>query len=46
MPFDVIAGTTKLREQIESGVSIKEIAASWTAGEEDFAQRRKPYLLY
>jgi len=46
LPFDVIAGTTKLREQIESGFSIEEIAASWRAGEEDFAERRKPYLLY
>jgi uncharacterized protein YbbC (DUF1343 family) len=46
LPFDVIAGATKLREQIESGVSIEEIAASWRAGAEDFAERRRPYLLY
>lgn len=46
LPFDVIAGTTKLREQIESGVSVQEIAASWGTGEKEFAQRRKPYLLY
>lgn len=45
-PFDVIAGTAKLREQIESGASIEEIAASWEAGEKEFAERRKPYLLY
>lgn len=46
LPFDVIAGTTKLREQIESGVSLEDIAASWHAGEQDFAERRRPYLLY
>ncbi|MFN0107821.1 MAG: exo-beta-N-acetylmuramidase NamZ domain-containing protein [Blastocatellia bacterium] len=46
LPFDVIAGTTKLREQIEGGVSLEEIAASWQAGEKDFAERRRPYLLY
>ncbi|MEK7830122.1 MAG: DUF1343 domain-containing protein, partial [Acidobacteriota bacterium] len=46
MPFDVIAGTTKLREQIEGGVSLEDIAASWQAGEKDFAERRRPYLLY
>ncbi|HEY8462110.1 MAG TPA: DUF1343 domain-containing protein [Blastocatellia bacterium] len=46
LPFDVIAGTTKLREQIENGISIKDIADSWRAGEEEFAERRKPYLLY
>src|SRR5215468_1935374 len=45
-PIDVIAGTTKLRGQMESGVSVEEIAASWKAGEEEFAERRKPYLLY
>jgi uncharacterized protein YbbC (DUF1343 family) len=45
-PFDVIAGTAKLRGQIESGASIEEIAASWEAGEKEFAERRKPYLLY
>jgi uncharacterized protein YbbC (DUF1343 family) len=46
LPFDVIAGTAKLREQIESGISIEEIAASWMAGEAHFAERRRPYLLY
>lgn len=46
LPFDVIAGTTKLRGQIESGVSVEEIAASWKAGEQEFAERRKSYLLY
>ncbi len=46
LPFDVIAGTAKLRGQIEDGVSIEEIAQSWEAGESDFAERRRPYLLY
>ncbi len=46
LPFDVIAGTTKLREQIESRASVEEIAASWEGGEKEFAERRKPYLLY
>ncbi len=46
LPFDVIAGTAKLREQIESGASIEEIARSWEAGEREFAERRRPYLLY
>jgi uncharacterized protein YbbC (DUF1343 family) len=46
LPFDVIAGTTGLREQIESGASIEEIAASWRAGEAEFAARREKYLLY
>jgi uncharacterized protein YbbC (DUF1343 family) len=45
-PFDVISGTTKLREQIESGVSVEEIAKSWEAGVNEFLERRAPYLLY
>jgi uncharacterized protein YbbC (DUF1343 family) len=46
LPFDVIAGTAKLREQIEDGATIEEIARSWEAGEREFAERRLPYLLY
>ena len=46
MPFDVIAGTTRLREQIEGGASLEDIAGSWQGGENDFAERRRPYLLY
>jgi uncharacterized protein YbbC (DUF1343 family) len=46
LPFDVIAGTSKLREQIESGASVEQIAESWEEDEKKFAQRRAPYLLY
>ncbi|HKX26361.1 MAG TPA: DUF1343 domain-containing protein [Blastocatellia bacterium] len=46
LPFDVIAGTSKLREQIESGESVEAIAASWKAGEKVFLERRAPYLIY
>lgn len=45
-PFDVIAGTLRLREQIEAGVSVAEIAASWEAGSENFSALSKPYQLY
>lgn len=45
-PFDVIHGSTKLRETFEAGVSIKDIKDSWKAGEENFRQLRKKYLLY
>lgn len=46
LPFDVIAGTTRLREQLESGASVDELAVSWRGDEEAFAERRRPYLLY
>src|SRR5262249_32767280 len=45
-PFDVIAGTSALREAIEAGTSPDEIAASWRAGEEAFRRQRRPCLLY
>lgn len=46
LPFDVIAGGSTLREQIESGMRIEDIAASWEADEALFRERRRPYLLY
>jgi uncharacterized protein YbbC (DUF1343 family) len=45
-PFDVIAGTNKLREAIERGDSIERIAESWTARLEEFKQVRERFLLY
>lgn len=44
--FDVIAGGSTLREQIERGASVAEIAASWEADEAKFAEMRAPHLLY
>lgn len=46
LPFDVIAGTNRLRDQIESGVKVDEIAKSWREDEESFDEQRRPYLLY
>lgn len=45
-PFDVIAGTTKIREAFEQGISITEIKASWKNDEESFRRLREKYLLY
>lgn len=45
-PFDVIAGTDKLRLMIESGVALDEIVASWGADLSEFAKLREKYLLY
>lgn len=44
--FDKLAGTDRLRQQIESGVPEAEIRAGWAAGLKDFLRRREPYLLY
>jgi uncharacterized protein YbbC (DUF1343 family) len=45
-PFDVIAGTSALREAIESGRPLDEIERSWSDGIEAFRRLRAPHLLY
>jgi uncharacterized protein YbbC (DUF1343 family) len=45
-PFDVIAGTSSIREGIEAGTSLESLQTSWREGLEEFKQVRKNYLLY
>ena len=45
-PFDVISGTTKLREQIERGDSLDAIIESWQPRLDEFRAVRERYLLY
>ncbi|HEY8224124.1 MAG TPA: DUF1343 domain-containing protein [Pyrinomonadaceae bacterium] len=45
-PFDVIAGTDKIRMAFEQGVSLKEIEARWQPTLEEFGHTRKQYLMY
>lgn len=45
-PFDVIAGTTKLREAFERGNELKEIKREWQNEVENFKIIREKYLLY
>lgn len=44
--FDTLAGSTRLREQIEQGLSHEEIRASWKQDLEEFLKIRNKYLLY
>ncbi len=44
--FDTLAGTDKLRLQIEKGVSLGEIRKSWEEGLNSFKEKRKKSLLY
>jgi uncharacterized protein YbbC (DUF1343 family) len=44
--FDTLAGTRKLREQIESGMSAEEIRETWKEELEAFGKIRGRYLLY
>lgn len=45
-PFDVIAGTDKLRNQIVKNTPVKKIEASWRKSLSLFMKIRKKYLLY
>ena len=45
-PFDVIAGTTKIREAIEQGSTLEDIQASWQEPLTEFRRMRDEYLLY
>ncbi len=44
--FNRIAGTPSLKEQLKSGLTIKEIKASWQEGLVEFKKTREKYLIY
>ncbi|HZE64896.1 MAG TPA: DUF1343 domain-containing protein [Pyrinomonadaceae bacterium] len=45
-PFDVIAGTTKIREGIEQGTALSALQESWQPELADFKKLREAFLLY
>jgi uncharacterized protein YbbC (DUF1343 family) len=45
-PFDVIAGTSSVREAIETGSTIEDIQRGWSEGLNAFKEVRERYLLY
>jgi uncharacterized protein YbbC (DUF1343 family) len=45
-PFDLIAGTSALREAIERGDSLEQIERSWRDPLEEFKSKREKFLLY
>lgn len=44
--FDKVMGTARVRDALESGRPVRDIAAGWDAELLKFAEVRKPYLLY
>ena len=44
--FDKLAGTSKLREQIQKGMNEDQIRATWKQDLDEFMLKRKRYLLY
>ena len=45
-PFDVIAGTSRIREVIESGGSVEDLWSWWAPNLNDFKKLRESYLSY
>jgi uncharacterized protein YbbC (DUF1343 family) len=46
LPFDILSGSNQLREQIEAGMPVDEIANSWRSSHDSFMAVRDPYLIY
>ena len=46
MPIDILAGSPTLRRLIERQVPLSDVVDGWRSGETDFADARRPYLLY
>jgi uncharacterized protein YbbC (DUF1343 family) len=46
LPFDILAGSSELREQIDAGVAAETIARSWEPGVAAFEQVRGRFLIY
>jgi len=46
LPFDILAGSSELREHIEAGVTAEEIARSWEPSVGEFARLRERFLIY
>ena len=46
LPFDILAGSSELREAIEAGASAREIARGWEAPVAAFMKIRERFFLY
>lgn len=46
LPIDILAGSDRLRQQIEADVPAVDIAASWERDEAAFRELREAFLLY
>ena len=45
-PIDILAGSSELREQIDAGISAREIAHSWEKSVAEFEKIRGRFMLY
>lgn len=44
--MDGLLGTTRVREQLQAGVSPEQIVEEWNEAEDNFRKKREKYLLY
>ena len=44
--IDLLTGSAQVREGIDAGASIADLAASWAVAEGEFVDARRPHLLY
>lgn len=46
LPFDILTGSSKLRESIDRGIKLKDMEEWWDSQTKAFSELRKDYLLY
>jgi uncharacterized protein YbbC (DUF1343 family) len=46
LAIDLLFGSKRIREMLEGGASVEEIVATFSDNEKEFAERRRPALLY
>jgi uncharacterized protein YbbC (DUF1343 family) len=46
LPFDILAGSSELRQQVEAGLPVRTIYYSWMQELDRFRTERAPFLLY
>src|SRR4029079_5160523 len=46
LPIEILAGSSALREQVDSQAPLSEIVASWKPGEDGFRELRSRFVLY
>src|SRR5262249_11606358 len=44
--IDLLCGSPAVREGIDAGAALADLAATWQAAEADFGARRAPHLIY
>jgi uncharacterized protein YbbC (DUF1343 family) len=46
LPFDILSGSSELRQHIEAGLPLDAISRSWSTSTAEFETKRKPFLIY